>query len=297
MKKWFCFAVTALIVLTLNPVFSADSNKVKLEYKPSAGTELNYVSEIKIKNEMVNFPIVQEGAVNPNQETGMKTEHVQKIEKVNEDGTIEEVIVFKSMETSVDTREYPDESALLKKEIRVKKNKFGRIIEMKSDSDEEQDIPAISPTGLPEFSSSIVFPDRFITTGDSWTQEEKTEIPIMPDMPTTMKISANFTLLGFEKVNDRECARIKTILNISTEQPENSGEVSEEEPVMLVTADFSGSGEAIALIRCDDGILVSSKGDVKMTIKMTYPNIEGMEEAVLGPMEMKMIMGINTTLK
>lgn len=102
--------------------------------------------------------------------------------------------------------------------------------------------------------NSLVFPDKALKPGDTWTFEQDipAELPGAPDLK--MKLKSKFKLVGIEKVKGKMCAKVRADVNLSLHGEASQGGVP-------LKADMEGSGSGENLFAIKEGKMISSEAN------------------------------------
>ncbi|MBW1806830.1 MAG: hypothetical protein JRJ19_12845 [Deltaproteobacteria bacterium] len=112
--------------------------------------------------------------------------------------------------------------------------------------------------------NSIVLPEKALSPGDSWKIEKVVPANLPGAKNIKMKLTSAYTLLSFEKVAGKACAKIQTEVSLTLKgKAEQAG--------VPIEADLSGSGKGVSLFAVDSGCVLNSQaklqisGDIKAT--------------------------------
>ncbi len=187
------------VMFMVSVAFTASAaDKVVLQYAPKAGTTTKYKMTISGNTTVTAYQKVQRTTL----ETLMTIQ--QKIAGIDKEGNVD--IETTVLDGTITVNNTPTTVPNMGQIINVKMAKDGRIISQ-SGSGADQNMNQMQ----------IQFPTKAVSVGDKWTNK----IEANPQMPIPMETT--YTVVGFEKVAGRDCAKIKS--EVKSVQP-SSGSVN-----------------------------------------------------------------------
>ena len=242
------------VMFMVSVAFAASAaDKVILQYAPKAGTTVKYKMSINGNTIVTAY----QKANKQNLTTDMTIQ--QKITGVDKEGNVDiETTVLNGTITVNDT---PTTVPNMGQIINVKMAKDGRIISQ-SGAGADQNMNQMQ----------IQFPTKAVSVGDKWTSK----IEANPSMPIPMETT--YTIVGFEKVAGRDCAKIKS--EVKSVQP-SSGSVN-----LQVSAD------GFIWFAYKDGYMVRNEVKSKMRMIMENDLGGGKKEKIETRMELALKMDL-----
>jgi len=227
-------------------------NAVKLEFKGMPQDVFRY--EVTMEG---TSSISAEGQT---AENSMKVEMEikQKVLKVAVDGTMDISTTITKGKSIVNNKEMPLPN--VGATLLMKLTRRGQVLHVTGASD-----PAMNFKQM-----QIAFPEHPIRVGDSWT----TKIDAGPQLPVPME--AKYTLVGFEKLNGYDCAKIRSVITVA---PVNSGEN------MSLDVDANG----VLYFAYKEGKMIKNVINTKMDMRLMAKG-PGAKKAVPVQFKMDMIM-------
>ncbi len=137
--------------------------------------------------------------------------------------------------------------------ISLKVSKYGKILEKEGTEVDEKD-PA-SEMFLP------VFPKETKKVGDTWNDTNENKLPAIPGYTVVMKSDTLNKFVGYEKVDNVNCAKIEQTITISQTTVKDPAASKDAAGVdMQIT--MTGKGTGVVLYDYNRGVLVKSEQDL-----------------------------------
>jgi hypothetical protein len=105
--------------------------------------------------------------------------------------------------------------------------------------------------------NSLVFPEKGLSPGDTWSIEQDLPPPIPSAEDMKMKLKSVYKLVSIDQVQGKPCAKISADVKLSLHGDADQGGVP-------VRADMEGTGTGTNLFFVDDGKMLSS--DAKFNV-------------------------------
>ena len=266
-----CLMVLCLMSLVFSlPISLYAEEPVALEYHYAPGRVLHYHYHVTMNGSQKNSGEEAKEATSPKGSDTFSAKMNSKItmetKKVQEDGSAWVDVRYDAFEVSqsVNGKETPvggegNESPL--------KELVGKTVSMHFQKDGKLLEAAPNPGGtkapsLDQLFGQMegIFPDHPVRVGESWTK--KMELPIEG---AAQKVKADFqnTLESFEKVGDRNCAKIKSVLTFSL--PEGKLNPPAGENPLGISVKMEGKGELWQYFDVSEGIVVKTEGTTQTT--------------------------------
>lgn len=188
------------VMFMVSVAFMASAaEKVVLQYAPKAGTTTKYEMTIAGKTFVTAYQKVQRTDL----DTVMTIQ--QKVAGIDKEGNVD--IETTVLDGKITVNNTPTTVPNMGQIINVKMAKDGRILSQSGAGVDQQGVNQMQ----------IQFPTKAVSIGDKWTNK----IEANPQMPIPMETT--YTIVGFEKVAGRDCAKIKS--EVKSVQP-SSGSIN-----------------------------------------------------------------------
>ncbi|GAB4283081.1 MAG: hypothetical protein Kow0029_28990 [Candidatus Rifleibacteriota bacterium] len=248
------FSIFLCVLFLASVAFTATAaEKVLLQYNPAPGTTAKYKMIIKGNTIVTAYKRAQR----TNLETTMTIE--QKVTGVDKQGNID-------METTI------LDGTITVNNTPTQLPNTGQIINVKMAKDGE----IISSSGMDQQGNfnqmQIKFPNKPVGIGDSWTSTIKPN----PQLPIPMNVK--YTLMGFEKVNGMECAKLKSEVT------------SSQGAAGSINLDVKANG--IIWFAYEKGIMVQNEVTSNMVMIMENDLGGGKKEKIETRMNLSLKMGL-----
>jgi hypothetical protein len=247
-------ASAAAVAVTLIAGLAFAGGPVKLRYKFKQGESLNYTM---VMNQDMNITSEAMPGAPQKIDMVMNIDMYQKATKVKADGAQVEVGFTKfdaKMMMGGNEIPIPGMDAMKKLRMSMHMNSRGEMGEPELVNPDEVDatVKQMAQSMKKTMSqNSLVFPEKPLKPGDSWTTEQDlpADLPGAPDLK--MKLKGKYTYTGTKKVKGKLCANIRADVKLSLHgKAETNG--------VPVQADMDGSGSGENLFAIQEGQMVSS---------------------------------------
>ncbi len=270
------FWIGLLVIFSLPFVIAQE--KVTLEYKFKEGQTLYMLVAIQGQVSIQLPESVQQEAMSPAFPISMALIVSQKTLKVYSDGAADMEYKFVDGKIYMMGQEISllEQQQQLPQTIRLRIGKKGNIIKLLTPISTQQ-APGIVGIGfdpnmfINNLSQVPVLPEQEVGIGDKW--ELKMDIDLAP--LGKFNILSKMSLTGFEKVGDRNCAKIAIDvppfpfqLNIPMAMP---GAVPQEQEVPTLPMNGQMEMKGDMLFDYQNGYMVSQTGRLKMIMNMVMP--------------------------
>lgn len=273
MKVYKKLLLVALCVFLLLPLAIAQE-KVTLEYKFKEG-QTQYMLVVIQGQEALQLPeSVQQGAMPTAFPMSMALIVSMKTLKAYSDGAADIEIRFLDGTWSMMGQEIPFPQ--IPQAIRIRMGKKGNILKLltplNTSTSQFNILASLDPNMLIQsFSSFAILPEQEVGVGDKWEVKINTELPSLGKINILQKMS----LVSFEKIGDKNCAKISLevppstfLLNIPVPVPGNAPQ-GQEATTMPVNGQMEMKGEM--LFDYQNGNMVSQTGTLKMKLALEMP--------------------------
>ena len=243
------------IMFMVSVAFTASAEeKVILQYAPKAGTTTKYQMKINGTTIVTAYGRPQRTTL----DTAMTVQ--QKVTGIDKDGNVD--IETTVLDGTITVNNTPTTVPNMGQIINVKMAKDGKILSQSGSGAEQQGMGQMQ----------IQFPTTPVSVGKSWTNK----VEPTPQMPIPME--TKYTVVAFEKVAGRDCAKIKS--DVKTVQP-SSGSIN-------LTLNATG----FIWFAYKEGYMV--KNEVKSDMRMIMDNDlgNGKKEKIETRMNLSLSMGL-----
>ena len=281
----------------------AEEPPVTLEYHYKAGQMLHYHYDVSMKGTQ-GTPEGTEAKTPPSPEAPqsfsakMTSRVTMETKKVEEDGSAWVDVRYDAFDVSqaLDGKELPkgeEGSSPLKemigKTLSMHFQKDGKMLEM-AQSEAMPKAPFQEVFGQMEG----IFPDHPVRPGESWTKELQ-----LPIEGASQRVAVTFqnTLDSFEKIGDRNCAKIKSVLTFSLPEGTVAPEGVEKKS-LGISVKMEGQGKMEQYFDVTEGVVVKTEGTTTTTStqSITVPATETEKSQALRHVS-KMEMTFKTELE
>lgn len=275
MKGYKKLLLVALCVFLLLPLAVAQE-KVTLEYKFKEGQTQYMLAVIQGQVALQLPESVQQGAMPTAFPMSMALIVSMKTLKAYSDGAADIEFRFLDGTMSIMGQEFPFQQQQLPQAIRIRMGKKGNIIKLltplNTSTPQSNIFASLDPNMLIQsFSRFAILPEQEVGVGDKWEVKLNTELPSLGKINILQKMS----LVSFEKIGDKNCAKISLevppstfLLNIPVPLPGNAPQ-GQEATTMPVNGQMEMKGEM--LFDYQNGNMVSQTGTLKMNLAMEMP--------------------------
>ena len=252
----------------------SEEESVALEYRFTPGQPLHYRHEVLIQGTQGRLEGAPEEALPDSKTFSAKAVSRVTLEPktVEPDGSTWVDVRYDAFDfsQSVDGKEISGaegEAAqnafqgLIGKTVSLKLQKNGRLLEAKDPSSESSHPEMVNQFRQMYGQMEGVFPGHPVSVGESWAK--KLEIPVVG---ITQKVTVDFqnTLESFERIGNRRCAKIKSVLTFSLPEekilPDASGESS-----LSLSLKIEGKGSMEQYFDVLEGVVVKGEGSTVTT--------------------------------
>ncbi len=245
--------LVAVVILMLSTVNVQAQEKIKLKYDFKAGRKLVY--EVLIDGDVDIQVKPSDGRQIPKNSAKMQGRfaYTHEIASVNDGGLANINVIYgqSHMNTIVNNQVIPntDVPHLNGKIARVTVNNEGKI--------EDFELPAGLPASLQnaDFTKMfLIFPERDLRIGESWMENTESVDDDNDNFLITNTLNSTHTLLGIEKKDGYECAKVKVLTSTSTVTTSKGTN-------MKLNGKAQGKVEGIIYFELDSGHIVYSDLD------------------------------------
>ena len=277
-SKLFFIYIVATLFLSVS--LRAEEEAITLAYRYTPGQVLHYRHELtfEIRQEDVKGPSKEFATTTPQiLTTDMLSRVTQEVKSIESDGSVWVDVRYDVFDVSqkLNGVEVPTGGGhpkspyqdLIGKTISMRIQPDGKLLEVAEASDSVSN-PFLQQT-VSQFQQAYgqtegVFPDHPIRVGESWTKTLELTLPGLRQKGT---VEFQNTFESFEKVGDRNCAKIKSDLRFSLPKgaftPEGVPEGMGKALGLLVTVD--GKGTIYQYFDPSEGVMVKGEGKTTLT--------------------------------
>lgn len=296
-KKLMVIGLLAGLVLPL----ATAQDKVTLEYKFKEGQTIYLLAVVQGQVSIQLPESVQQGAMPTAFPLSVATIISMKTLKTYSDGAADIELGFLEGKMYLPGQEIPLSTLAqqqgIPQTIRIRMGKKGNIIKLLTPLPTQQ-ISTTSPFGLDpnmliqNLSQFAILPEQEVGVGDKW--EVKLDTDLSPF--GKLKLLQKLTLTSFEKVGNRDCAKIAIEVppsnlqfNIPLAMPGAVPTEGQEVPTLPINGQLEMKGDM--LFDPQNGYIVSQTGALKMLLNMTMPGPGAQGQAF------QMLININMKFK
>ncbi|MCX7969371.1 MAG: hypothetical protein N3B10_12930 [Armatimonadetes bacterium] len=275
--------VGALAVVAFVFAGSAQEREVTLRFKFSPKQIRIYEHQFSGESTMTMQPPGQQEVSFTSKVQGKLTQR-ERIDEVDKEGK-----AAVTMTVSGDLRfemsglpggpEPPPEMNLEPLSLRFKIDPLGKVSELTLDPSEFRDRPPVpAPASLLQMHGTswqgLALPEKPVKVGDSWDVSLKVEVKV-EDRKVEVEIKGKAKLVGFEKVDERECAVIEVNANL----PDTGKIIPQLVPPEMrenISAKFEGQTASKFWLDVANGLVVKAetKGNIKISMTFKTPTGE-----------------------